>query len=292
MATIHTPAKKPASEERDRSSIGSTNETEKARPSLKRSPTPTTSVRRSVGEWETGRVEPKTVSETSPKINQKTRPVPKSKTIVPLEGMELQKVPAGLSGVPKKASLQYRNRVAEARACLNKAKLHLGNSKNLKTEIKNEVVQAIDRLYQLVKEAELEKEKTSGKIAGTVRQEIEETQAKGGEIKAFYYEEGKDSEDTFLKKLDEHAKLLEENKKEMESLKAILCQQECRERTTYASVTASTVRKTPPETTAIHSVAVTSKLETETGEECIYKLLCNEKDKAILIKVAIKDIVQ
>ncbi|CAB3259023.1 unnamed protein product [Arctia plantaginis] len=102
MATIHTPAKKPASEERDRSSIGSTNETEKARPSLKRSPTPTTSVRRSVGEWETGRVEPKTVSETSPKINQKTRPVPKSKTIVPLEGMELQKVPAGTLRCPQK----------------------------------------------------------------------------------------------------------------------------------------------------------------------------------------------
>ncbi|CAG4985392.1 unnamed protein product [Parnassius apollo] len=44
----------------------------------------------------------------------------------------------------------------EAKACLTKGKLHLNASRNTKTEIKNSIVEALDRLYQLVKEAEIE----------------------------------------------------------------------------------------------------------------------------------------
>ncbi|CAF4958560.1 unnamed protein product [Pieris macdunnoughi] len=45
-------------------------------------------------------------------------------------------------------------RIMEAKNCLLKAMAHLGDSRNLKTEIKTGVSKAIKRLYQLVKDAE------------------------------------------------------------------------------------------------------------------------------------------
>lgn len=51
---------------------------------------------------------------------------------------------------------KYANRLIEAKACVTKAKIHLENSRNTKNTIKTEVTNAIDRLYQLIKEAEQE----------------------------------------------------------------------------------------------------------------------------------------
>lgn len=56
----------------------------------------------------------------------------------------------------KSPKTSYASKTAEARACLCKAKQHLANSRNLKTDIKNGVTEAVDRLYQLVKESEAE----------------------------------------------------------------------------------------------------------------------------------------
>lgn len=62
-------------------------------------------------------------------------------------------------------------RGSEARACLNKGKLNLENSRNLKTEIKLGVTEALDRLYALVKEAEADLKK-----ARTARARPDETE--------------------------------------------------------------------------------------------------------------------
>ncbi|KPI91425.1 hypothetical protein RR46_14929 [Papilio xuthus] len=42
---------------------------------------------------------------------------------------------------------KYATKLAEARACVTKAKINLGLSRNTKTEIKEAVTQAVERLY-------------------------------------------------------------------------------------------------------------------------------------------------
>lgn len=60
-------------------------------------------------------------------------------------------------------------KTAEARACLHKAKLHLNNSRNLKTDIKHEVV---DRLYNLVRALKERKKGNKGHEAGRLAAEL------------------------------------------------------------------------------------------------------------------------
>lgn len=56
---------------------------------------------------------------------------------------------------------KHADRVAEVRACLYK--LYLCNSCNLKEEIKAEVTQCIDRVYQILRETEMERRMEKGK---------------------------------------------------------------------------------------------------------------------------------
>lgn len=106
------------------------------------------SVRLSFGEWEaagttatssTARAGP--ARQPQPTLSQKQNP--KTKT----SDKTITRTPTS----PK--------RWPEARACLSKGKLNLENSRNLKTEIKMGVMEALDRLYALVKEAEAELQK-------------------------------------------------------------------------------------------------------------------------------------
>lgn len=109
--------------------------------------TPTPRVRKSIGEWESGKIEASTRSPTKT-LSEAGPSKPKQLS------QDAQK--HTLEGQNPPMQRNYADRTAEARACLSKAKLHLNNSRNLKTDIKTGVVQAIDRLYQLVKEAEME----------------------------------------------------------------------------------------------------------------------------------------
>ncbi|CAG5036680.1 unnamed protein product [Parnassius apollo] len=54
----------------------------------------------------------------------------------------------------------YANRAQEAKAYLVKIKLLLNSSRNLKTELKDKIIEAVDKLYRLAKEEEEEKEIT------------------------------------------------------------------------------------------------------------------------------------
>ena len=81
----------------------------------------------------------------------------------------------------------YASRTAEAKAHLTKAKIHLSNSRNLKTDIKAAVTKANELLYQLVKETEAEKGKdeSSGKITAqsVVRESKEVKDTKEEELR-------------------------------------------------------------------------------------------------------------
>ncbi|KAL0809147.1 hypothetical protein ABMA28_011382 [Loxostege sticticalis] len=152
---------------------------------------------------------------------------------------------------------------------LTKAKLHLKNSKNIKTDIKVEVTQSLERLYQLVKEAELEK-KQDKKAHPNVeidltmeprKESIEEIEMEKERVRI-----GRE----LIERMLEHSKEIEENRKEMEKLKDVIEKdQKLREKMTYASVAAAAPRTQTPEHAALHSVVITSSNEMETGEQII-----------------------
>ncbi|KAJ8713766.1 hypothetical protein PYW08_007386 [Mythimna loreyi] len=186
---------------------------------------PPTSVRRSVGEWEAVKITCK-----NPTLPPTTKTVQAGPSNIIRKSLELQenKTLSTHSRVTEDRTppkLQYADRSTEARACLNKAKLHLSSSRNTKTEIKNGITEALDRLYQLVKEAEKEaKAKTSSGEKQRVELETAATVDATFSINA--------GQSLLVARIEEHSKLLQENSKKMEELKATMEQKIA---TTYAS---------------------------------------------------------
>ncbi|CAG5008616.1 unnamed protein product [Parnassius apollo] len=87
----------------------------------------------------------------------------------------------------------YANRAQEAKAYLVKIKLLLNSSRNLKTELKDKIIEAVDKLYRLAKEEGEEKEITLVKESSIAEKKTE-------------------VEHKLIKKLEEHSKLLTEYK--------------------------------------------------------------------------------
>lgn len=206
-------------------------------------------VRRSIGKFESGQVETELRPSTSSSMN---------KTVT------LGTPPKVNAESPPKS--KYANKTSEARACLTRAKLNLRNAKNLKTEIRVEVVAAVERLYQLVKEAENGQDSSLANRGTT--------------------EEGYPSppppptlpvprdDDELLKSLNEHSQLMKDSNEKIEQLKQMLEEEKRRVKDgeTYASVAAVAPREPTRGQTALHSIVVTSKNETDTGEQVLNKI--------------------
>ncbi|CAK1588833.1 unnamed protein product [Parnassius mnemosyne] len=280
MFGIRTPAKRIESSAKDMSPQGSPTKTEKAGPSPKNQRTLASSVRRSIGEWETGKLDIEAGTHSPPKkviptARQRQKTMPSHET----KGTTRKALEEAKEGSPKTETAKYADRLTEARACLHKAKLHLNNSRNLRTDIKTEVTQAIERLYQLVKEAE------TGKSTGKERDLME--QEKREERLEDEYERKKSEEHIkLMKKLEEHGKLLEENNKEIEKLRVEMKKHENKEeRVTYASILAGKSNRLSSENMAMHSVAITSTDEKETGDQVIDRIrkAINAKEEGLKI---------
>lgn len=149
-------------------------------------------------------------------------------------------------------------RVAEARACLVRAKTLLNQSRNIKTEIKTEVVQAVEKLYQLVKEGE--------PVTRNRQRELTDVSP---------------SPNTQIKErtLDDLHTLLKENSMALSQIKEGMAKQAedlqslVGATKTYASaVTGQPKGNIPDRKPALHSIAVTSESETDTGEEVLTKI--------------------
>ncbi|KAL0894322.1 hypothetical protein ABMA27_012948 [Loxostege sticticalis] len=250
MFGIHTPVKKVVrSPPKDEQRAGPSSATQDSM------------VRRLTGEWEAGKVEGNPKSPKSPK---KVVPAPRSLKVKALSQDSKPAATRRLSSealsVSPRVEPKYATRVTEAKAMLTKAKLHLKNSKNIKTDIKVEVTQSLERLYQLVKEAESERrpdkrESKNTEIDLTIepRSEERENVRVGREL---------------VERMMEHSRQIEENRKEMEKLKeTIEKDQKNRDSMTYARVAAAAPRTLSPEHAALHSVVITSENEMETGEQ-------------------------
>lgn len=106
---------------------------------------PKQNVRRSIGNWETGLAEVDK-QKMEPRVKA-TQPPQDSQT-------ESRRTSTKADKTPPPAKPKQTSRQIEARACLTRAKNLLGESRNIKAEIKVGVSQAVERLYRLVLEAE------------------------------------------------------------------------------------------------------------------------------------------
>lgn len=271
MFGIRTPAKKTKVSDREDDPKDSLVQVEQAGPSQKEAQlnaTQNLNVRRSIGEWETGNTESRPSKTPSPpKKTAAAAPAkPKPKALVTRRlSVEAAESP------PKPEKQKYLSKVSEAKACLMKAKQHLSNSKNLRTDIKIEVTQAVERLYELVKEADSGsvREKPPSKVQ-VKEKTMEKVQEKGKE------------EDDLKRTIEEHTKLLKESNKRMESLKeAMEKQKDILEKSTYANVAAAgQPRRQQCEQAVLHSVVVTSKDENDSGDQVLNRIreAVNAKD--------------
>lgn len=206
-------------------------------------------VRQSIGEWEAARTENNT---TTPLTAMTTQAGPArmrlTNTLSQDSTTSLRpSADAKTKSSPKPPPPKYKSRTAEAKACLLKAKLQIDKSKNLRNDIKSEVLEAVDRLYTLVKEAE-------------------EARSTGEKLQ---HEENSLDHTILAVQMKEQTALLHENNKRIDELKVLIERQS--ERVTYASVVANhddrVPKRQPVEDTALHSVVITSKDENETGEQ-------------------------
>lgn len=209
----------------------------------------TSSVRRSIGEWET----------TTKLDTLKTRMPTKSPSAKVVQNITIA------------------TRTQEARNQMQSAKKYLAESRNLKTDIKEGVTQAINRLYQLVKEAEEERTKTTrevrndeinkeltktketedtantygGKLVETMERLIKESERRDGEIEK--------RQKVHIEKMEELKRTIEAHGDKLSNITNL----------TYAEAAAS---GKPIGRPTLHSVIVTAKDETETGEQVIERV--------------------
>lgn len=237
MFGIRTPIKRPVGEQKSPQDLASDR-----------------SVRRSIGEWEAAN------SDKTPTMTMTQAEPSKAGTGTKPEEQKPQVTTKATVKTPVSPKRKYPNRTAEAKASLCKAKELLRISRNLKTEIKEGVTEAINRLYELVKEAEAEPRGTS---KAKIPREPEQPQL------APQPAQPAPQSDRLLNTLEEHSKLLLEStttikelKKQMESYKEAM---ERAPPTSYAEA-AATHRQNRD---TLHSVVIAAKDETRTGDEVL-----------------------
>lgn len=286
MRSLHrTPDKR---QERNEGATGSPKDGGKAGPS----PIKAVNVRKSIDEWDATRIRVDRRVPVSPGGNT-VATVPSTKlrarVVLPQEGRiatATQRRPSTDAAGPSTASITNKeaheappvpknaDRTTTARSLLQRGKYYLGISRNLKGEIKTEVATVIERLYNLVKEAENIKRTGKEKTTELNKTYTEDQQKETEEITNKTLKENIYRMAKLTEKLEEQSRLIEENSKQMETLKTSL------EARTYANVVAEPKQKETTKQTALHSVIVTSKIETETGEEVLTRVreAVNAKD--------------
>lgn len=227
-----------------------------------KTPTPIPNVRKSVGEWESGMMDASNRSPSGSVSGTQTGTAKQKRAPLLTQEKKMTQRTIPAVDVSPPARCKYINKTTEAKANLNKAKLHLNSARNLKTEIKTAVVQAVERLYQLVKEAE-----TDTKVKA---KEIGESE----EVNITYTREDQplqEKESQLIARLEVHTKLLQESNLKMEKLQAAM-EKNSEEQATYSTAAARKPVNPHTERLALHSIVVTSEDDTESGEQVLEKV--------------------
>ncbi|CAB3258798.1 unnamed protein product [Arctia plantaginis] len=170
-------------------------------------------------------------------------------------------------GLPERTALSVLappKRSATATQCCEAIREQLGLSGNIKREIKREIEVRVNQIERIIRAYEEDRKRT---LKGQSAKMVE-----AGEKQA-------NSENELLKKLEENERLIKENGKVIQEIKERIGRQEEREKererrepSTYAGAVAGRPGAQLPERTTLHSVAVTSKDEKDTGEQVLERL--------------------
>lgn len=205
-------------------------------------------------------------------------PPPKPKTKMPLQDSGTAERRTSTGGVGSTKPQKYASKTAEARACLEKAKNSLNSARNLRTDIKTTTTAAIERLYHLVKEAE---------VAGSHSKELEGSKTE--EVLILPPSHSLPAVNEYLKSLEEHKRLMNEHNVRMETLKEVMAghqatmkeqmsdlQSTIRDfnpvKYTYAEATANPRMSPTVVKPSMHSIVVSSEDENDTSSQVIEKI--------------------
>lgn len=262
-------------------SVSPRTDLEKAGPSPRKQ-TNAPNVRRSIGEWEnaqgessntaasrTLRVSPKKQTHmlaASLRTTQRTT-LPSKKEVKRQGSAEVT------GGSPK--LMVFADRVREGRYWLEKAKDLLGDSRNLRTDIRTGIIQAIDKLYLIIKSGATE--------AGTgITPEQKEHKIPGQEQGTMTGTEGQE----LIKMMREQGEKLDKTHKELEAIRQTITSQPVSQVNTYAGVAAAQPRRHTPEGGALHSIAVASKDDSHTSDQVLGEVrkAVNAKDGWVTVE--------
>ncbi|KAJ2937352.1 hypothetical protein O0L34_g19235 [Tuta absoluta] len=214
---------------------------------------------------------------------EKQKSPPKTQTLSTNVRLSIDKLEAGGSGAqsltPATGNMDNKtlprqilpkSRISEARATLERAKSNLNNSGNIRKDLKANVLEAIDRLYQLVKDAEVELSALKGNKDIPPIAPVKES------------EKANKDDTKIMEKLEEHTKLLKENALKMDQLQGAIERQkeQLLGKITYAGVLAGTDdsyasklnKKAAPTATPVHSIIISSENEADSSSEVLNKL--------------------
>lgn len=227
--------------------------------------TPERSVRKSIGEWEATHADPTpTLSPAATTQMAQAGPAPISNP-KPGPSKATKTAPARKANSP--VVKIFVSKTAEARALHDKAKTNINTGKNIRTDIKNDVIEALDRLYQMVKELDAQPKKTKTKT------DMETSSTPVHAPDTAHALDPSLDQGRIMSRLEEHTRLLLENSEKLREIKdAIDSQKEATERMSYASAVTAGTKKQPVGGEAVHSVVVTSTNEQDTGEEVMERV--------------------
>lgn len=240
---------------------------------------------------------------TSPHANHSNIPVPTNKMSSPTISNNKNCISPKILLKPQVTEPDPTTCVDRARKIILQIQSHMRESKNIKTEIKNGVLEKIQLLLALVKEAsgtnnnknpknkKIEQEKTreteirellNKENSSKEEEKIKENQADKTEIN-----ELKNLIEEQTRLLRKEKILLEQNNERMEILgKTLEIHRKEIENKTYASVTAGQTGRQIPIKPTLHSILISSKDETETGDEILKQIkeTINAKESDIKIE--------
>lgn len=252
----------------------------------KLTPPPSVNVRRSAGEWEQSSLRPcswterkhtslksASVPPAPQKSKQRSTPAPDAKSA---PKSSVGAAAATTAQMPTQSQAKPTPRVTAAWAWLWKAKTLLGESRNLRAELKSGITMAVDALCELVKEAE------ANQAHGNYAKE-----ASGHTDK----ERGSNESGTsqIVKILQAQGEILDKAAKKIGSLRDPVTGYQAAleaDRLNYAGVVAMPPKRQMPDRTVLHSVDIAAKDKEETGEAVLGRVqeAVNAKDGWVTVE--------
>ncbi|XP_072946174.1 uncharacterized protein [Epargyreus clarus] len=250
-------------------------------PQTKTSPQQTaTNVRKSVGEWEAGAPtspKGKTPPATTSVATRTPSPTPTTSAAAPPGTRKVtrkeQPTKVGRAAFsPKltwKPTTSPKERAQLANSWVGKGHAALTESRNLKGDLKETLKQALNHLHRLYREAEEQSVAQQEEIGnGEKRRQT----GNGREEEGLEIENEKaESLNKLSREIKEHTRLLQENRTEMERLREEMKKYQ-EGKPSYAVATKANSEKSTLKQSTLHSIIVTSKDETETGDQVLDKV--------------------